>query len=247
MIILHFVDGQRGDDDLMANGLIMDPGGPAFVTAADVSLGVRAAPDHVIVGQDLTYMLTATNRSAVTAPGVVVTDPLPAGVVFVSATSSQGSCLFNGSSVLCSLGTLAPGASATIRVVFRPTAPGPAINTARVSGALFDPVPGNNVATATVLAVPARPLQRFVTTLYNEILDRFPEPRGLAYWVGRLKARSNPRRVARAIFDSREHRRLVRQHLDPHVPLRRAFLDAVRAERSRDHGGERVPVSSGGL
>jgi hypothetical protein len=28
-IILHFADGQRGDDDLAANGLIVDPGGPA--------------------------------------------------------------------------------------------------------------------------------------------------------------------------------------------------------------------------
>lgn len=36
-IILHFVDGQRGDDDLLANGVIVDPGGPALrVTAPQV-------------------------------------------------------------------------------------------------------------------------------------------------------------------------------------------------------------------
>jgi hypothetical protein len=29
-IILHFVDGQRGDDDLAANGRISDPGAPAY-------------------------------------------------------------------------------------------------------------------------------------------------------------------------------------------------------------------------
>ena len=29
-IVLHFVDGQRGDDDFTANGRISDPGGPAF-------------------------------------------------------------------------------------------------------------------------------------------------------------------------------------------------------------------------
>jgi uncharacterized repeat protein (TIGR01451 family) len=233
-IILHLVDGGRGDDDLTADGVIMDPGGPAFVTAADLSLDMRAAPDHGATGHDLTFTLTVTNRSTVPAPGVVVTDPLPAGVAFVSATSSQGACTFNGGSVLCSLGTLASGASAMIRVVLRPIAPGPVTNTARVAGALFDPVASDNVATATTLAVPAHPLPRFVTTLYNEILGRFPEPQGLAYWVGRLKARSSPYRVARAIFDSREHRRLVRQHLDPRIPLRRAFLDAVRAERSHD-------------
>jgi Ca2+-binding RTX toxin-like protein len=31
-IVLHFVDGQRGDDDLTANGQISDPGAPAFTT-----------------------------------------------------------------------------------------------------------------------------------------------------------------------------------------------------------------------
>jgi uncharacterized repeat protein (TIGR01451 family) len=237
-IIVHFVDGQRGDDDLTPDGVIDDPGGPAFVTAADLSLGMSAAPAHVAVGRDLTFTLTVTNRSAVAAPGVVVTDPLPAGVAFVSAESSQGACMFNGGSVLCSLGTLAPGASATIRVVVRPMAPGPVTDTARVAGALFDPVASDNLATASALAMPARPRPRFVTALYNEILGRFPEPHGLAYWVGRLKARSSPRRVARAIFDSREHRRLVRQHLDPRIPLRRAFLDAVRAERSHDPSQE---------
>ncbi|MEB3173840.1 MAG: calcium-binding protein, partial [Cyanobacteriota bacterium] len=36
-IILHFVDGQRGDDDLTANGQILDPGAPAF--SNDTSTG----------------------------------------------------------------------------------------------------------------------------------------------------------------------------------------------------------------
>jgi len=30
-VMLHFVDGQRGDSDLTANGIIADPGGPATV------------------------------------------------------------------------------------------------------------------------------------------------------------------------------------------------------------------------
>lgn len=30
LIILYFVDGQRGDDDLLANGLVVDPGAPVF-------------------------------------------------------------------------------------------------------------------------------------------------------------------------------------------------------------------------
>ncbi|MFQ5644880.1 MAG: choice-of-anchor U domain-containing protein, partial [Thiogranum sp.] len=38
-IILHFRDGERGDDDLTANGHITDPGGPAVVSISDSSSG----------------------------------------------------------------------------------------------------------------------------------------------------------------------------------------------------------------
>jgi len=34
VITLHFVDGQRGDDDLTENGTIVDDGGPGFSTAS---------------------------------------------------------------------------------------------------------------------------------------------------------------------------------------------------------------------
>ena len=36
-IILHFVDGQRGDDDLAVNGSVTSTGGPATVTSLDTS------------------------------------------------------------------------------------------------------------------------------------------------------------------------------------------------------------------
>jgi uncharacterized repeat protein (TIGR01451 family) len=231
LIRLHFIsDGGRGEG-FAAVGEIDDPGAPALL-APDLALSQTAAPAAPLVGQDLAFTLTVTNRGPNPAPGVVVTDPLPGGVMFVSAVPSQGSFALNNGSLRCDLGRLAPGASATIVVRVRPTAPGPVTNTARVSGALPDPVPGNDVATATATAVPAGPLQRFVTILYAEILDRSPEPQSLEFWVGLLKAGVGPQRVARAIFDSPEHRELVRQHLAPPVTLRWAFLDAVSAERS---------------
>ena len=34
-VILHFVDGQRGDDDLSANGAITEPGAPARRTGVE--------------------------------------------------------------------------------------------------------------------------------------------------------------------------------------------------------------------
>ncbi len=39
-IVLHFVDGERGDSDLTANGVIVDPGAPALESAAEATLYV---------------------------------------------------------------------------------------------------------------------------------------------------------------------------------------------------------------
>jgi uncharacterized repeat protein (TIGR01451 family) len=215
-------------------GEIDDPGGVAIATPAVLALSQSLAPAAPTVGNDLTFTLTVTNRAPVPAPGVVLTDPLPVGVTFVSAMSSQGSSAVNGGTVQCSLGTLAPGASATVSVVVRPTAPGSLTNTARVTGALLDPAPSNDVATATATVVPAGSLEQFVTTLYLEILVRSPEPEGLDFWVKQLEAGVPPQRAARAIFDSPEHRERVRQHLDSGITFDRAFLDALGAERSAE-------------
>ena len=42
-IMLYFVDGKRGDDDLLVNGVISDPGGPAFDVLAASDEGAAAA------------------------------------------------------------------------------------------------------------------------------------------------------------------------------------------------------------
>jgi uncharacterized repeat protein (TIGR01451 family) len=231
-IILHLVDGQLGDDDLSANGVIVDPGGPAVVSEADLSLSMQAAPGQVTVGQDLTYTLTVTNPAPIPDTGVVVTDPLPAGAAFLSAVASQGACVNDNGTLRCTLGTLAPGASATITLQLKATATGGVTNTASVAGDLPDPVAGNNSATATLTVQPARPgpWVRFVTVLYAQILDRAPDPGELSAWVGRLKAGVPTARVAHAIYGLPERRRLVRQHHASHVSFQRAYFDALQAE-----------------
>ena len=37
IITLHFVDGQRGDDDLMADGIVIDQGGPGFTSTTSTA------------------------------------------------------------------------------------------------------------------------------------------------------------------------------------------------------------------
>ena len=59
---------------------------------ADLILRLSDAPDPVQVGQALTYTVIVTNNGPTRARDVTVTDVLPTGVTFVSATPSQGSC-----------------------------------------------------------------------------------------------------------------------------------------------------------
>ncbi len=70
------------------------------------------------VGEKATYNLTVTNDGPSEADAVVVTDELPAGLAYVSASTPAGSCQATGQSVTCSLhGPLAVGAVADITLV----------------------------------------------------------------------------------------------------------------------------------
>lgn len=112
--------------------------------AADLALTKTDSQDPAPTGRNLTYTLTANNNGPDPAEGVVVLDQLPPDVTFVSATPSQGSCNESAGVVICSLGTLANGATATVTIVVIPRLAGLITNTASVSASLSDPIPGNN-------------------------------------------------------------------------------------------------------
>ena len=123
----------------------------------DLAITKADAPDPVTVGGTLTYTLTVTNNGPDPSTDSTVTDTLPAGVTFVSATPSQGSCAQAGGTVTCTLGPLAVGASATIAIVVTvdATAASPLSDTATVAGVETDPVAGNDSATAeTTISLP---------------------------------------------------------------------------------------------
>ena len=84
-------------------------------TRALTTLTNTASTDAVRVGEPVTFTITETNNESF-AISPQVRDSLPAGVEFISATSSPGSCSFDpaASKVDCELGTLTPGATAII-------------------------------------------------------------------------------------------------------------------------------------
>jgi uncharacterized repeat protein (TIGR01451 family) len=126
--------------------------------AADLSLTKSDSPDPVLQGQELTYSLAASNLGPSAATGVVVSDTLPAGVAFVSAAASQGTCTHNSGVVTCTPGTVANGASATITIKVTPPSTGSIGNTASVSSATGDPNSANNSASATTTVNPVADL-----------------------------------------------------------------------------------------
>jgi uncharacterized repeat protein (TIGR01451 family) len=121
--------------------------------SADLSLTIADSPDPVATGGNLTYTITTRNNGPMAATGVTLTDTLPSGTTFISATNG---CSASGNTVTCAIGNVASGATATTNIVVNVTATtGPITNTASVTANETDPDTANNSATATTALAPA--------------------------------------------------------------------------------------------
>jgi uncharacterized repeat protein (TIGR01451 family) len=149
-------------DDTLDNGGSQTPGFIAdgwtltVVTAdplADMAIAQTTQPAAVPVGGLLRYHIAVTNHGPA-ASAAIVEDVLPAGMVFVSATSSQGACANASGTITCHLGSLPNGGSATIALEVIPSASGPLTNTVRVTSADPDPALTNNASTVITFVQP---------------------------------------------------------------------------------------------
>jgi uncharacterized repeat protein (TIGR01451 family) len=113
-----------------------------------------SAPVQSAVNQNVTFVFTVTNPGQAAATQVVLTsDTLPAGTSFVSANASQGTVSQNGGVVTATLGTLAPGTSATVTIVLLANATGTLTFGATATLAENDPNLGDNRGSANVQVV----------------------------------------------------------------------------------------------
>lgn len=114
---------------------------------ADLALTKTDSPDPVAVGNPLTYTLSVSNNGPDTATGTTVTDSLPGSVAFVSANPTQGTCAHSGGVVICDIGSVNSGATATVTITVTPMVDGVITNSAVVSSDLADSDNTNNSAT----------------------------------------------------------------------------------------------------
>ncbi|MGB2984152.1 MAG: hypothetical protein WBC63_09910, partial [Candidatus Bipolaricaulia bacterium] len=123
------------------------------VQSADLAVTKIVSDSSPNAGDTITFTITVTNNGPDTATGVSLTDGLPAGLAFVSATPSAGTSYDNGPGVW-TVGGLPAGSSATLTVtatVDSGTGGDSLTNTVSVTAAdQADPVSGNNSASATV-------------------------------------------------------------------------------------------------
>ncbi len=125
---------------------------------ADVNIAQKAvtSASPATAGQNVTFQIQPRNAGPALASNVVVTDALPAGWTFVSASGPNWTCV-GGPTVSCSRASLAMGAIDDITVVA--TAPASAAvapagsdftNSASIASDTPDPVAGNNSGSVTL-------------------------------------------------------------------------------------------------
>jgi uncharacterized repeat protein (TIGR01451 family) len=132
-------------DDVRAGGL------------ADLRVTKTASVATAEVGDEITYTIVVTNVGATTATAVLLTDRLPPGLERVSVATDVGTCM-EGRPIMCMLGDVAMGVTATITLVTRATADGRISNTASVVGMTADAETSDNASIAvTDVSLPSAP------------------------------------------------------------------------------------------
>ncbi len=112
----------------------------------DLAIVKADSPDPVVAGEQLTYTLSVENDGPSDATGVEVVDTLPAGVTFVSGSSTVGTVSHDSGVVTIDIGDVAAGGTVvvTILVDVDPSARGEITNTAEVSSNEEDTDSSNN-------------------------------------------------------------------------------------------------------
>ena len=160
-----FTPAGSGAEQLQATSPALIPATSSVFTVvapvADVGVSAVAAPASMVADGLVTVTATVANTGPDVAVGVGVSETVPANTAVVSAGVSQGACS-SGPPVVCSLGSLPSGGSATVTVVLQPLLPGSGSTVVGASTASADLFPADN-STGVGWTVAAAPGVSYVT------------------------------------------------------------------------------------
>jgi uncharacterized repeat protein (TIGR01451 family)/uncharacterized delta-60 repeat protein len=151
---LYLIDDTAGFTGVISNGWSLNLATAGVVPgAADVGLYLVPSTPTNIVTSNLVYTLTLTNYGPSGATNIVVTDTLPAGMVYVTSSSSRGSVTNSAGVVTWTIPWLGTNASATSAITVQATNTGMVTNTATVTTSTADLNPDDDSASAVVTIV----------------------------------------------------------------------------------------------
>jgi hypothetical protein len=120
---------------------------------SQVVLTKTASSQIVGPGSNVTYTLTVTNQGPSIITGLSIVDTLPAGLNYISAVSTRGTCSFNSGTVTCNVGILTNNLGLTITITGEANVTAILTNTATLQFAEGNINPQNNSASAQVVYI----------------------------------------------------------------------------------------------
>lgn len=121
---------------------------PALPPSPDLVVTLADTPDPARRGEKIRLTAVVHNAGSAPAEGVALLQAQQGAVTLLKATASQGSCAL-AQPMPCTLGTLAPGARATVKQWVRAQGAGTLITTATAATTTAEPDTTNNSASAT--------------------------------------------------------------------------------------------------
>ena len=114
---------------------------------ADLVITMVALPLNVPVSGQIDYRIVVTNQGPNLASNVILIDPIPPGLQFISGNTTRGHTALSADILRGTLGALDVGESAVVDLVVSATVAGEFRNTAVVNSDTQDPDLDNNAAT----------------------------------------------------------------------------------------------------
>ncbi len=211
-------------------------------TALDIQVTQTDSNTNITSGENETFTLIVTNNSGINATEVVITNMMPLGATFVSATPDAGSCFQSSNIVTCHLGDLALTGTVNIVIVLTLNNIGTNTNSVFVASVNPDNSIANNasfelttVDPAPVAAPPGGTKSCFIATAaygspmesdvryLRAFRDQYLNTNSAGRWFVKKYYRYSPV-LASSIKQDEALRNMVRMILAPFVKMSKATV-----------------------